>query len=467
MEYYFKALRHYADFSGRASRKEYWMFFLFYAVSVFAVALVGVLIGTTINKYVPQAYATLLLMMYIFAVTVPFLAISVRRLHDSGKSGWWMLLALFQVLNSIVRNMRDVENGLKIFVAILAIAAGICILIFMLLPGIKGKNRYGANPDNITAYGKRVFEKSTGLALVIAMAVIFAVAVLIPLLKFYAPLNNFFNPYFLINNLGIFLIIAAGILLLLKKDRTKEVGILLSSAAVISLILLILSYILSGSNISDEIRTVYMLNSVLNLLTDVALLMAGTVLIQQGIKRQIININAQTAAIALIIVQSLVIVRIVYNFMTDTNLLVADMFNILEPVAFLVLARYLLLPHDTLPSETIVTDDADTDMKMPVHTQTENVPHGKMHFIFAIINIVVGVIFLFSSVIVLVQRSADAIVGCILLMISLFMWIVGFVYLVKRYSCSQAIRILNIIAAVISLILMIFVLIGIIVEVAH
>ncbi|MDR1347156.1 MAG: DUF805 domain-containing protein [Prevotellaceae bacterium] len=463
MEYYFKALRHYADFSGRASRKEYWMFFLFYVISVFAVALVGVLIGTAIHKYIPQAYGSLLLMLFFYAVSVPFLAIAVRRLHDSGKSGWWMLLALFQVLNSIVRDMDDVESGLRIFVTILAIAAGICILIFMLLPGSEGKNRYGANPDNITAYGKRVFTKSTGLALVIAMAVSFAVAVFIPL-HFMEPLAHFFNPYFLINNLGVFLIMAAGILLLLKKDRTKEVGILLSSAAVIGL-LLILNRIFSAGNIPDEIRTVVILNSVLNLLTNAALLMAGTVLIQQGIKRQVININAQTAAIALIIVQSLMIVSIVYNFMTNMDTLVIHMFDIFSPVAFLVLARYLLLPHDTLPSETIVTDDAY--MKMPAHEQTENVPHSKMHFTFAIINIVVGVIFLFSSVIVIIQQPDNALAGFIFLPVSLFLWIVGFVYMAKRYSCSQAIRILNIIAAVISFILIIFFLIRIIIMTAH
>ncbi|MDR2651692.1 MAG: DUF805 domain-containing protein [Prevotellaceae bacterium] len=463
MEYYFKALRHYADFSGRASRKEYWMFFLFYVISLFAVSLVGVLIGTAINKYIPQAYAILLLWLYLYAIAVPFLAIAVRRLHDSGRSGWWMLLALFQVLNSIIRNMDDVEYGLKIFVAILAIAAGICILIFMLLPGSKGKNQYGANPDNIIAYGKRVFAKSTGLALVIATAVSFVIVVCVPLIHnhFMVPLEYFFSWWFLINNLGIFLIIAAGILLLFKKDRTKEVGILLSSAAVINLILITLRYIWNG-DIPDEFRTVVMLNLVLGLLTAIALLMTGTVLIQQGIKRQIINISAKTAAIALIIVHSLMIMKIVYNFMTDMNLLVAEMFNILSPVAFLVFARYLLLPHDTLPTETSVIDDAD--MKKPVYTQTEDVPNKNMHFAFAIVNIVVGVIFMFSFFIMIVQASAYSLVPSIVMfLVSLFLWVVGFVYLVKRYSGSQSIRILNIVATVISFILLAIVIIGMIV----
>ncbi|MDR1554344.1 MAG: DUF805 domain-containing protein [Prevotellaceae bacterium] len=457
MEYYFKALRHYADFSGRASRKEYWMFFLFYVASVFAVALVGVLIGTAIKVYIPQYYARILLMFYMIAVTVPFLALSVRRLHDSGKSGWWMLLGLFQVLNAFVNGLPHDDETSKTIAQILAVAAGICILIFMLLPGREGKNRYGANPDNIIAYGKRVFAKSTGITLIIAMS-IFIVNAVIPLIRYYMNMQqeHNFNLYFLIDNLPILLIMAAGILFVFKKDMTKEIGILLSAAATMQIILFVLFYT-SLSKIVDEISIEIMLNTVLNILGNAALLIAGTALIQQGIKRQMINISVRVAAICLIIAYSLSIVFMVYNCMTNPELHVISIFYIVSPVAFFVLARYLLLPHDTMLSETSVIDDNGAKF---VQRQTVQTPHGIMHFAFAIVNIVVGVIFLFAGIIALVQ-TGDAVV-IVILALGLFLWIEGFVYLVKREYGSQALRILNIIAAVISFILTVFTIITII-----
>ncbi len=76
----------YVDFSGRASRSEYWWFFLFLVI-VFVVAS---MISTT--AYYVAALATLL----------PSLAVAVRRLHDTGRSGWWVLIGLIPVVGGII-----------------------------------------------------------------------------------------------------------------------------------------------------------------------------------------------------------------------------------------------------------------------------------------------------------------------------------------------------------------------------
>ena len=81
MKWYLKVFKQYADFGGRAQRKEFWYFVLFN----FIAAVVAVIIdaATGLPNYGP-CYLT-----YILAAQLPALAVSVRRLHDVGKSGWW------------------------------------------------------------------------------------------------------------------------------------------------------------------------------------------------------------------------------------------------------------------------------------------------------------------------------------------------------------------------------------------
>jgi len=99
MNWYFKVLKQYADFSGRARRKEYWMFFLFniiitYGIQIFAVAieLPELLIIST---------------LYSFAVLIPSIAVGVRRMHDAGKSGWYLLIPIY----SLILACTDSEEG--------------------------------------------------------------------------------------------------------------------------------------------------------------------------------------------------------------------------------------------------------------------------------------------------------------------------------------------------------------------
>lgn len=87
MNYYLKVLRNYAQFSGRARRSEYWYFALFNLIISFVFGFVCGLMQ------VPQ-----LAHIYTIAVLIPGIAVSVRRMHDIGKSGWFILIPLYNIV---------------------------------------------------------------------------------------------------------------------------------------------------------------------------------------------------------------------------------------------------------------------------------------------------------------------------------------------------------------------------------
>lgn len=107
MNWFLKALRQYADFSGRARRKEYWMYTLF-AMLTYLVALgldTSMDLGIGGLPYGPFYLITAL------ALLIPGLAVSVRRMHDLGKSGWMLLIALIPLVGSIWLLVLLASNG--------------------------------------------------------------------------------------------------------------------------------------------------------------------------------------------------------------------------------------------------------------------------------------------------------------------------------------------------------------------
>lgn len=89
MNWYLKALKKYADFSGRARRKEYWMFFLFNMIFIY---------GTTILAAALEVPALMfLVVIYAFGTLIPGIAVAVRRMHDIGKSGWYALIPYYNL----------------------------------------------------------------------------------------------------------------------------------------------------------------------------------------------------------------------------------------------------------------------------------------------------------------------------------------------------------------------------------
>jgi uncharacterized membrane protein YhaH (DUF805 family) len=118
MEWYMAVLQKFAQFDGRSRRKEYWMFLL--------VNLVISLVLTLASKAV--SILGMLSLLYSLAVFIPSLAVSVRRLHDTGKSGWFLLIAFVPLLGALL------------------------LLYWMAQEGEPGPNQYGPNPKMENAF---------------------------------------------------------------------------------------------------------------------------------------------------------------------------------------------------------------------------------------------------------------------------------------------------------------------------
>jgi uncharacterized membrane protein YhaH (DUF805 family) len=123
MNWYVEALKKYAVFSGRSRRKEYWFFVLF---NVLASIVLAAIDGAT-GSFNPETGMGTLGTIYALAVLLPSLAVSVRRLHDTGRSGWWLLIGLVPVIGAIV------------------------LLVFMVQDSKPGENQFGANPKGAAA----------------------------------------------------------------------------------------------------------------------------------------------------------------------------------------------------------------------------------------------------------------------------------------------------------------------------
>lgn len=123
MNWYMEVLKNYAGFSGRARRKEYWYFVLFNTIISIVLAFFDGITGT----FSEAMGMGLLGGIYALAVLIPSLAVSVRRLHDTDRSGWWLLIALVPLIGAIV------------------------LLVFLVLDSNSGQNQYGANPKDVIA----------------------------------------------------------------------------------------------------------------------------------------------------------------------------------------------------------------------------------------------------------------------------------------------------------------------------
>lgn len=91
MEHFIDGFRRFADFSGRATREQFWMFFLFYIVACVVLSILDAFLGM-------QVLSTI----FLLAIIVPSWAYGARRLHDIGRSGWWQLIVLIPLIGIIV-----------------------------------------------------------------------------------------------------------------------------------------------------------------------------------------------------------------------------------------------------------------------------------------------------------------------------------------------------------------------------
>lgn len=121
MKWYVKVLSNYVNFSGRARRKEFWMFFLFNLIIIFGLSFLLAFIEDLID----YELGPIILGIYLLAIFIPYFALISRRLHDTGKSGWYFLVYFIPFIG------------------------GIWFLILMATNGDVGPNKYGPDPKNI------------------------------------------------------------------------------------------------------------------------------------------------------------------------------------------------------------------------------------------------------------------------------------------------------------------------------
>jgi uncharacterized membrane protein YhaH (DUF805 family) len=118
LSWYLEVLKKYTVFEGRSRRSEYWYFALYNLLISVVLTLVDLGIGT----YDHKARIGLFGAIYALAVFIPGLAVAIRRLHDTNRRGWWLLIAFVPIAGAIV------------------------LIVFMVVDSDSGENQYGANP---------------------------------------------------------------------------------------------------------------------------------------------------------------------------------------------------------------------------------------------------------------------------------------------------------------------------------
>jgi uncharacterized membrane protein YhaH (DUF805 family) len=117
MNWYLDAWKNYVNFQGRARRKAYWMFVLFNIIALVILSLIEGALGLS-----GQNGYGILTGLYSLAIILPLIALAVRRLHDTGRSGWWILIGLVPLIGPIV------------------------LIVFYVTDSQPGTNQYGPNP---------------------------------------------------------------------------------------------------------------------------------------------------------------------------------------------------------------------------------------------------------------------------------------------------------------------------------
>lgn len=119
MKYYLLAFKKYLQFSGRSNRSEYWYFVLFHVIFV----VVALILDTIMGSSLAGTPYGMIYLLYILVTFLPGLALTVRRLHDTDKSGWWVLISIIPLIGSI------------------------WLLVYLATEGTKGENKYGPDPN--------------------------------------------------------------------------------------------------------------------------------------------------------------------------------------------------------------------------------------------------------------------------------------------------------------------------------
>ena len=167
MEWMLLPLKRYFEFSGRSRRMEYWMFFLFQVLLWIALTILagviaggaGLLAGASgeagtnmVGVLLSMGIIGILMLVVWLGLLVPAIAVAVRRLHDTNRSGFWLFLAIAPYILGyiiVIMGAASESTGLAAvggLISLLGLIGGIVLLVFMFLPGTVGPNRYGPDP---------------------------------------------------------------------------------------------------------------------------------------------------------------------------------------------------------------------------------------------------------------------------------------------------------------------------------
>lgn len=318
MKWFIKAFRQYADFSGRASRQEFWMFVLFNLLFAMAWAFVaGLLTGLFGDSFDHDSdrliFMYKLIAIYYAVTTVPAMAVGVRRLHDTGRSGWWMLVSLIPFVG------------------------GIWLIVLMCLDGSAGDNRYGSPPDGTTGNAPKYDLRQKALMWLTAFAVFSIYMCLLNLVDVFS--NRWYTGTdqlnMLLTLLGNFLVsvsfIIIGIAFLQKRDHFRTVGGWIIAAYVLLLILEIRwATVITDFHIN--------MRFVLNIMLFLAFILYGGLLLARKGRLPLTNYVLMAASVCSVILTIWSITPIEVLFLREHPDHFVDKLQIIVPLSLLVYA---------------------------------------------------------------------------------------------------------------------------------
>ena len=143
-------LKRYFDFRGRSRRKEYWMFFLFTIICQVILSILDEVLGLAPDDNAIRSNSGLLSGIFSLATFIPSISVGVRRLHDTDRTGWWLvapLLGLFGIGVAFAIGLNS--PGLMLALGVIPVVLlGIVLLVFLCTDGTQGPNRFGDDPKD-------------------------------------------------------------------------------------------------------------------------------------------------------------------------------------------------------------------------------------------------------------------------------------------------------------------------------
>ena len=348
MKWFIKVLRHYADFNGRASRKEYWMFALFNLISAcvwkYLLVLVFKLIVDNHYDLTITSASIIASISYMIIMLLPSMAVTVRRLHDTGQSTWMILIGLIPIVG------------------------GIWMLGLMLMEGQSNENKYGDDPKTSPEiFDESVKLKNAGIMLIVATITTILVCTTKHILS--VPHETLAVFWFYTYFVSVSLLLLAGAFLTqekcidgkLKKERNAMYLLLAASVMFILLNLLDIFFTIDYYvNLEIDIRwkivVILFINQFVSLISYILFALLVVSILFSCKNKNLIR----SVAVLTIIFWGLNMLFVIYNemnFNIKINRLawhrivdLLNMFRILLPIAFIFLAS-IFLSRTTLNRE--------------------------------------------------------------------------------------------------------------------